>query len=301
MKQPFNALAHPPKMLGQDSSIPFVEFEHYRFHYRIFGEQHRESILVLHGGPGGDLHYLLPLQTLATKYRLIFFDQRGTGFSPRVDAANLSLEQYLKDVNAFVEHFSQNGSLHIIGHSWGAYLALQYARRYPAKVRSLILAAPFIPGIRTNVSFILHNLRHGIIPKLINAKLKSLGAPLTDPQAQLDYFFGLLLRNANPGYRCPGKDTAVPIGRAGYLAYRKLSSDRNGAKELQDIAYPPEKMLILAGACDQLLGMKFQKRVSKKLGYPEMVEIPEAGHYLFQDNPEACFQHIRTFLQKASS
>lgn len=299
-KEPAAQLPYPTPTLEHDSSIPYVEFDYYRFHCRIYGEQHQDTLLVLHGGPGGDLNYMLPLKELADKYQVIFFDQRGTGHSPRINEASLSLDQYIQDVDAFVNRFSQNGSLSIIGHSWGGYLALQYVARYPEKIHKLIVAAPFIPGLRTSVLFILHNFMHGIIRKLIGNKLKSLGAPLTDPDAQRDYFFGLILRQANPGYNCLAKDTKVPLGRAGYLAYRKLSTDSRGARKLKENGFPPGKMLLLAGECDKLLGMDFQTRVCQKLHYPELVEIPEAGHYLFQDNPAGCLQHIGAFLQKAN-
>lgn len=294
-------LPHPPATLGQDTSLPFVELEDYRFHCKIYGKEHAESILVLHGGPGADFCYLLTLQGLADQYRIIFYDQRGCGLSPRVPSSGLHMKQYLKDLDAFVSYFSQQGPLHLLGHSWGAYLALQYVARQPEKIRSLILAEPFLPNLYTNARLMLHNLRHGTPLKILRAKLKSLRIKPIDAQARKDYFFGLVLKESNPGYLCPGKGDTVKLCRAGYRAYQRLSILSflgQGEKKLKDIHFPAQNMLMLVSECNHLLGMEYQQKISRKLGNPPMVQIPDAGHYLLSDNPTACLDAIRRFIGK---
>lgn len=300
MKKSPKNFPYPPLTLEADASLPFCHFEQYRFHSRVYGKGHRESILVLHGGPGGDFRYLMPLRGLAYRYRLIFYDQRGTGLSPRTPPAELQLEQYLQDLHAFVEHFSRDGPLSLFGHSWGAYIALQYVARYPENIHKLLLAAPFIPDMPTRASLFLHNLRHGIIAKLIGAKMNSLKIPALDSQARQDYFFAILLRQSNPGYNCPARNTQVPMWRSGYHAFRKLSASAKEGEQLEGIRFPPEKVLILAAACDKLLGIRYQQKVRKRLAYPELREIPDAGHYLLQDNPGACLKEVNRFLQTGS-
>lgn len=296
MKNIPDSLFNPPHTLDRDSSVPFVELENYRFHYRVYGRQHRDVVLVVHGGPGGDFQYLLPVKALANEYQVVFFDQRGTGLSPRTEPSRLSLEQYLRDLDAFVDHFKKEHKIHILGHSWGGYLALQYVARHPAKVDKVVLAAPFIPDLRTKIRYVAHNVRHGILFKLAWAKWKSFGVPLLDRQAQNDFFFGVLLRSANPGYLCRGKESSIPIRRAGYLSYINLSNDQRGAKRLGEVRFPPERVMIIAGECDRLLGIKYQRRVCRKLQDPELMEVSAAGHYLFQDNAQDCLQLIRAFL-----
>lgn len=291
---------YPTPTVQADASLPFCHFEKYRFHCRLYGKEHSGSLLVLHGGPGGDFRYLLPLRELADGYRIIFYDQRGSGLSPRTPPAELQLEQYLQDLHAFVEHYSRNGPLSLFGHSWGAFLALQYVARHPGKIHKLILAAPFIPDVSTRMKLFLHNLRHGIIPKLVRAKMKSLKIPAVDSQARQDYFFGILLRESNPGYNCPARETRVPMWRSAYHAFRRLSASAGEGEQLERIAYPSEKMLMLAGACDQLLGVAYQQKVRKKLGFPELREIPNSGHYLLQDNAGASLKEISAFLKKGN-
>jgi proline-specific peptidase len=98
------------------------------------------SLLLLHGGPGATSDYLLPLMALAEDgYRVVRYDQLG---SDRSDKPNdLSLWQVPRFV-AEVETVRQAlglGRMHLLGQSWGSFLALEYALHHQEHLRSLIL------------------------------------------------------------------------------------------------------------------------------------------------------------------
>lgn len=292
-------IPHPPNTLAEDSSLPSLELNGYPFHCQVFGRQHTHTLLVLHGGPGGDSQYLLPLQELGRNYRVVFYDQRGCGLSPRTPMDELHLPQYLQDLDAFVEHFSRKGPVSLLGHSWGGFLALQYLIRHPGKIHKLILAEAFIPDLRTNARLFFHNLQPNVLKKLWQAKQDSLTLESADSHAQNDYFFGLVLRDSNPGYDCAHKASEHPLWRAGYQAHMGLSwglKSKKSEKKLSKLRFPAEKMLLLASTCNFLLGVEYQQRLRKKLGNPELRQIPDTGHYLFIDNPAACLETVRRFL-----
>lgn len=101
------------------------------------------AIIVLHGGPDFDHRYLLPeLDRLTDAYRLIYYDQRGRGRSSNgVVPADVSLASDIADVEKVREYFQQQ-SVVLLGHSWGAVLALVYALRFPERVSHMILLNP---------------------------------------------------------------------------------------------------------------------------------------------------------------
>lgn len=101
------------------------------------------SVLVLHGGPDFDTSYLLPeMDALSDGYRLIYYDQRGRGKSAeKVHAEDITLATELADLDAVRQH-SGLESVVVLGHSWGAVLALEYALRHPNRVSRLILLNP---------------------------------------------------------------------------------------------------------------------------------------------------------------
>src|SRR5215467_105222 len=102
-----------------------------------------QPIIVLHGGPDFDHSYLLPdLDRLAKSFRLIYYDQRGRGKSAdQVSPADVTLTSDLDDLDK-VRQQSHLESVALLGHSWGAVLALEYALRHPERVSRMILMNP---------------------------------------------------------------------------------------------------------------------------------------------------------------
>jgi proline iminopeptidase len=102
-----------------------------------------QRIVVLHGGPDFDHAYFLPdLDRLADGYRLIYYDQRGRGKSAeQVGPDDVSLASDIDDLDRVRQHFHLE-SMTLLGHSWGAVLALEYALRHPGAVSRLILMNP---------------------------------------------------------------------------------------------------------------------------------------------------------------
>ena len=100
-------------------------------------------ILVLHGGPDFDISYLLPdMDRLADSYRLVYYDQRGRGKSAEgVAPEDVGLESELEDLETVRRHFGLDKTA-LLGHSWGALLALEYATRHPERVSELVILNP---------------------------------------------------------------------------------------------------------------------------------------------------------------
>lgn len=298
------SLPLPLPTLEQDTSIPSIALENYRFHCRVYGQEHAEVILVLHGGPGGDFRYLLALEGLADQYQVVFYDQRSSGLSPRTAASDIHLEQYLEDLDAFVTNFGKQGPVTLLGHSWGSHLALQYVARYPQKINKLVLAEPFIPFLINNIKILLHNLKHGIIGKIVEAKKESHTISTSDKHARDDYFFAYILQKSNPGYNCPGKELPALFWRSSYQSFLGLSFSlrtKLAEKKLREVRFPVQNILMMAGECNVLLDEKYHKKIQRRLRYPELINIPEAGHYLFTDNPAYCIKVIREFMGAPTS
>src|ERR1700733_5664501 len=108
------------------------------WHYDV-GAGDRTPLLCLHGGPGSTHHNLAPLEALADRGRVIFYDQLGCGRSERPDYDGLWT------VDRFVEELAQVRAalgldrLHLFGNSWGGMLAMQYILDRRPELESLIL------------------------------------------------------------------------------------------------------------------------------------------------------------------
>lgn len=102
-----------------------------------------DLVVVVHGGPGLGFNYLLPhLQGLAMHNRLLYYDQRATGRSSLdLTPEQVTLAAFVEDIEALrVENGSER--IHLLAHSFGALIAVQYAATYPDHVSSLVLVSP---------------------------------------------------------------------------------------------------------------------------------------------------------------
>ena len=99
------------------------------------------TILFLSGGPGDDHSYLRPVANpLTPDFRCVLYDQRGTGrsFLAERDETTLAISAFFEDIEALRIHLKLE-RLNIVGHSWGATLALMYCVVHPERVNSIAL------------------------------------------------------------------------------------------------------------------------------------------------------------------
>ena len=116
--------------------MPFIISNDTKIYYKEFGTG--IPILVLHGGPGVDHKYMLSLKPLSKQYRLIFIDQRGSGKSKINDYDTLQFKYFTADIDNIRKHFKID-QLIVIGHSFGGFVALEYAIRFGQYISHLIL------------------------------------------------------------------------------------------------------------------------------------------------------------------
>jgi proline iminopeptidase len=113
-------------------------------YYEQCGNPEGTPVVFLHGGPGGGLipdyrRYFDP-----AAYRVVLFDQRGSGRStPHASLEDNTTWHLVEDIETLRAHLRIE-DWHVFGGSWGSTLALAYAERYPGRVRSLTLRGIFL-------------------------------------------------------------------------------------------------------------------------------------------------------------
>lgn len=125
-------------------------------HCEIFGSGAQAIPLIgLHGGPGAGAAYLAPLAELADERPVILYDQLGCGRSDIPDDLSLwTIERFVAEVDSVADALGIERFI-LFGHSWGGFLAIEYALAHPARVTGLILAstassvASFMNGTRS--------------------------------------------------------------------------------------------------------------------------------------------------------
>lgn len=117
-----------------------IDVDGYRVVAYSFGTG-SETVFCLNGGPGLPCDYLREAHSCLTNkgYRVVAFDQLGTGASDRPDDLSLwTIGRYVEETET-VRKALGLGKIHMLGHSWGGWLAIDYALTYPENLKTLIL------------------------------------------------------------------------------------------------------------------------------------------------------------------
>lgn len=101
-------------------------------------------VVFLHGGPGAGLNPKARSFFDPQRYRIILFDQRGSGHSePHACLENNTTQALIEDMEAIRLHLGIERWV-VFGGSWGSTLALAYAQAQPARVEAMILRGIFL-------------------------------------------------------------------------------------------------------------------------------------------------------------
>lgn len=124
----------------------YAPFRDWRTWYRVTGDPHADKapVVVLHGGPGATHDYLLSVNDLAEQGRaVVMYDQLGNGRSthlPDRGADFWTVELFVDELASLLRHLGIDGRYHVVGQSWGGFLAQEHALTQPAGLRGLVLA-----------------------------------------------------------------------------------------------------------------------------------------------------------------
>jgi proline iminopeptidase len=110
--------------------------------YNVSGTGSGTPLVLLHGGPGFSSFYLKPFEDLGDDRQVIRYDQLGGGKSDTTsDTALFNIGHFVGELDSLRAHFGF-ATWHVLGHSWGTILALEYYRAHPNRVASLTFGSP---------------------------------------------------------------------------------------------------------------------------------------------------------------
>jgi proline iminopeptidase len=116
----------------------------HELYYEESGNPRGKPVVFLHGGPGAGANAAVRRFFDPQRYRIVVFDQRGSGRSrPHASLEDNTLPHLLADIEQLrsclnVERWQ------VFGGSWGSTLALAYAEAWPERVTELVLRGVFL-------------------------------------------------------------------------------------------------------------------------------------------------------------
>jgi len=117
--------------------MPVANINDNELYYTIAGRG--IPCLMMHGGLGLNHTYMLNgFRPIEDTLEMIHYDHRGNGRSGSPDPATLTHEQFAADADALATHLGYE-KVAVLGHSYGGFIALEMAVRYPERISHLIL------------------------------------------------------------------------------------------------------------------------------------------------------------------
>lgn len=276
----------------------FVQVEGGKVWYKIVGEGKGTPLLLIHGGPGSTSCKGMPTYTMLSDERpVIFYDQLGTGNSERVwDTALWKPSRFADEIDSLRKALGLK-ALHILGHSWGGAVLIEYLSRKPAGIKSAIFAAPLIS---TSVWISDAKILVSKMPKALQDSISKYER-LKDYEAvsyiaATDSFYArYLYRKGEPICVTGGPDNDLIYkymwGPTEFTATGTLKNyDRS--KDLVQLNLP---VLFIAGQYDEARPETMKKFQAKVKG-SKLVIIPGSGHGLYRDQPHLYTAALREFL-----
>ena len=122
-----------------------LELNGVRHWVRVAGAAlHATPLVIVHGGPGGCVYTFEQTagQQLEQSQTIIYYEQRGCGRSSAAsDPSSYTMPQLVDDLEQ-LRLTLELGAIDLLGFSFGAELALEYAAAYPQSVRRIVAHAP---------------------------------------------------------------------------------------------------------------------------------------------------------------
>jgi proline iminopeptidase len=262
--------------------------------------------IVLHGGPDFDHGYLLPeMDRLADLFRLVYYDQRGRGRSAEgVRPEDVTLESEIRDLDAVRQRFGIDAAT-ILGHSWGAVLALEYAIRHPERVTRLILMNP-APASRDDFLFYKKERgeRSASTMEQLGAMRATAGYKEGDPDAVAAYY-RIHFKEALERQEDLEKVLAslrASFTKEGILKARAVEQrlmDETWLSDGYDLLPRLGKLgiptLVLTGDHD-LIPVACAEHIARAIPKASLVTLKECGHFSYLECPDQVRAAIENFL-----
>jgi proline iminopeptidase len=275
-----------------------------RIWYKVSGKGTATPVILLHGGPGFSSFYLKSLETIGNDRPVVRYDQLGSGKSDGLtDTTKITIAHFVKELDSLRAHLGYD-RVHLVGHSWGTILGLEYYRAHPEHVASLTLASAAldIPEWERHAKRLVRTLSDSSQRAIrLREAQKQYDAP--DYQAALAEFYGKYV------WRHPVEadlDSMLKTVNQTIYGYMEGPSEftivgtlknYDATSYLKDVKVPT---LFTVGEFDEANPVTIRRHAAMTPG-ATMVVIPGAAHTTTWDNPQAMEKAVRDHLRAADT
>ena len=254
------------------------------------------TVLLLHGNPDWSFLYRKIITALGPEVRCVAPDYPGFGLSVHPDGYRYTPAEHAEVVLELVEHLELTDMV-VMGQDWGGPIGMDVASRSPDRVRGLVMGNTWFWPSDDRATKIFS---------------KTMGSPPLQWLIKKRNFFVTGLMKRSLQVRLPDIEFAhytdvvpTPESREGIAAFPKEILDSHPwlgelERRVAETLRGKPVSLVFGKKDPALASAATIARWRAEFPDASCVELPDAGHYIQEDDPDACVAAIREVLAAAS-
>lgn len=258
-------------------------------------------LFVLHGGPGLD-HTIFGsyLDALGDVCRLLLVDERATGRSEPSEPSTWTLERQAADVEALASSLGLDRYA-VLGHSYGALLALQHAVDFPGRPAATIVScgiasARWLTRVEAELA--------AFEPLELRDQVQSSWA--REAEARTDADVASIISDQLPFHFADPRDpriddlrAAIGDARYGPDVLRAAATEEYGSIDVEDrLGAVTHPVLVVAGRHDRTCPFEASEAIAAAVPDAELVILEHSGHMVYVEQTESYLTAVRDFLDR---
>jgi pimeloyl-ACP methyl ester carboxylesterase len=252
------------------------------------------TVIAVHGGPGLGLQSFLPeLLGLTSSADLVLYDQRGCGLSPLAGGDAGDAEIHISDLEQLYRRLGVDRAI-LLGHSWGAWLSLAYAQRFPARVRGLVLVCP--PPVCAESPEQVHRWFSCLTPEMRRA-VGEVSLSTLPPAERLNRRLEIVLPLYFHDER--GVQSFLARGIRVADAYDERAVARLMEADLRPgLPHLDMPAVFIAGRHDRRTPPDYAREIAAQMPNAELRIMESVGHFPFLEDPAAFLTHVHQAMER---
>lgn len=275
------------KVQPQDNTI---KTNGLNMHYLDWGGVGKTKVVLVHGLRGHAHSWDDFSSGICQDYHVLALDQRGRGETDWAKDGDYTTDAYVADLEGFCDALDLDSFI-LVGHSMGGRNSMAFAARHPNKLKQLVLV--------------------DVGPDLDPRGGQRISQEVINVPEEFDSFEALVDYMSKQNRFAPDRvlrrrlqyaSKELPNGKFGWRYDREIREQRRRGDvppnadiwpELPKITCPT---LLVRGLETDLLTPETAQRMLETIPTSQMVEIPQAGHMVFEDNPDGFYEAVKPFL-----
>jgi len=249
----------------------------------------RSPLVLIHGAQGDQTMFSELASRFADRFRVLTFDQRGSGLSEKPHTA-YSIAQLADDTAALMDHLGF-APAHVVGVSMGGTIAQELALRHSAKVRSVILGCT-TPGGSKAIRIGSGAFAAAYSTQAMSAEER--GRAL----AEAAFTKGYIERHPEIVPAMIQARRQRPLDPVALELRIKAVLAHDAYERLPQISCPT---LVITGKDDALVAWQNSQLLADCIPGAKLAVLEPAGHCFWLEQPQQSFDAMNEFLDAVST